>query len=128
MANVRKPDGIRVLWDRETDAILLYCPADKAAVCLCVFLDVYTPDGTQVVHLTRQMSAEPGRTVEVWKLPGPGDPFVQILLGGADGAESAAPAPRIFLEKHLMEVSVRDASGHELSKIRCERDGSRAKG
>ena len=127
MAEKKKAAGISAVWDRETDAILLHCPADEAAACLCVRLSVCKPDGTPVVHLKHQMRAESGRTVEVWKLPGPKDPFVQVHLGGADGAESAAPAPRIFFEKHILEVSVSDASGHELSRARYERDGSATK-
>ena len=125
MGNKPEKTGIFAIWDPESDAILLRCPADEAAACLCVRLDVLHPDGTPAVHLKHQMRAESGRTVEVWKLPGPKDPFVQVHLGGADGAESAAPAPRIFFEKHILEVSVTDASGKELSRNRYERDGSK---
>lgn len=128
MADKMKPAGISAVWDPEADAILLHCPAEEAAACLVVRLNVLRPDGTPVVHLKHQMRAESGRTVEVWKLPGPKDPFVQVHLGGADGAESAAPAPRIFFEKHILEVSVSDASGRELSRNRYERDGTSREG
>ena len=124
-AYTKKELPVEAVWDEDTDAIVLVNPNLEETVPVTVRMKIFDMEGHEICHLQRRMEAEAGRRPEVWKLPGPKDPFVQIYLGGADGAESAAPAPKIFFGMHRMQILTYDASGHEMSQKEYVRDGEK---
>jgi hypothetical protein len=120
-----KKDTIDVFWNQETDSIVLSNKDMNASAGVTVRLKFSDLSGHVFCDIHRTMRIEPGRSADVWRLPGPKDPFVQIFIGGADGAESAAPAPREMFSPHRMDLRLYDLSGNEVIAHQYERQGGK---